>query len=479
MGGALENRARFPLAVIRAVRAAIGDAILSYRISALELVEGGLTRDETIWLAKEAEKAGADCLSTGIGWHEAAVPTIAGPVPHAAFIESTRRLKDVVGIPVTASNRINLPDDAARIVADGSADLVSMARPLLADAEFVNKVGRGRPDLVNVCIACNQACLDHYFTDQVITCLVNPRAARETEFTDAPAAVVKRVAIIGAGVAGMAAALEAARRGHHVTLFEAAPRIGGQFALAASIPGKEDYGLSLDSYEAQLNEAGVEIRTGTAVDPEALKRERFGEVIVSTGVSPRLIDIPGGDDPRVVGYTEVLDGTVKAGDRVIVIGGGGIGHDVALFLAMEINGRRQTRDEFFARWGINGTPTHHPVRRQITMVKRSPGAFGRTLGKSTGWILRQELKDLKVRQIAEARYLKIEGEGLHIALPDRVEVLPADTIVVCAGQESDRGIADEIAANGQIVHVIGGARLAGGLDAKRAIYEGAILGNRI
>jgi 2,4-dienoyl-CoA reductase (NADPH2) len=356
---------------------------------------------------------------------------------------------------------------------------VSMARPLLADAEFVNKVGRGRSDLVNICIACNQACLDHYFTDQVITCLVNPRAAREAEFTDAPATDVKRVAVVGAGVAGMAAALEAGRRGHHVTLFEAARRIGGQFALAANIPGKEDYGLSLDSYEAQLNEAGVEIRTGMAVDAQALKRGNFDEVIISTGVSPRLIDIPGGDDPRVVGYTEVLDGTVKVGARVIVIGGGGIGHDVALFLAMETGGRRQTREEFFARWSIEGTPQHHPARRQVTMVKRSPGAFGRTLGKSTGWILRQELKDLKVRQIAEARYLKIDGEGLHIALPDSNEVLPADTIVVCAGQESDRGIADEIAANGQTVHVIGGARLAGELDAKRAIHEGAILGNRI
>ncbi|KWV52218.1 NADPH-dependent 2,4-dienoyl-CoA reductase [Bradyrhizobium macuxiense] len=478
-GGALDNRARFPLAVVRAVRAAIGNAIISYRISALELVEGGLTQDETIWLAREVEKAGADCLSTGIGWHEAAVPTIAGPVPHAAFIESTRRLKKVVSIPVTASNRINLPDDAARIIADGSADLVSMARPLLADAEFVSKVGRGRSDLVNVCIACNQACLDHYFTDQVITCLVNPRAAREAEFTDAPASAAKRVAVVGAGVAGMAAALEAGRRGHHVTLFEAASRIGGQFTLAANIPGKEDYGLSLDSYEAQLVDAGVEIKTGTAVDPETLKRGNFDEVIVSSGITPRLIDIPGGDDPRVVGYTAVLDGTIKAGERVIIIGGGGIGHDVALFLAMETNGRRQTRDEFFVRWGINGAPKHHPARRQITMIKRSPGAFGRALGKSTGWILRQELKDLKVRQIAEARYLKIDSDGLHIALPDRNEVLPADTIVVCAGQESDRGIADQIAATGRTVHVIGGARLAGELDAKRAIYEGAILGNRI
>jgi 2,4-dienoyl-CoA reductase (NADPH2) len=478
-GGPLDNRARFPLAVVRAVRAAIGDAIISYRISALELVEGGLTQEETIWLAKEVEQAGADCLSTGVGWHEAAVPTIAGPVPHAAFIESTRRLKEAVKIPVTASNRINLPEDAAQVIADGSADLVSMARPLLADADFVNKVGRGRPDLVNVCIACNQACLDHYFTDQVITCLVNPRAAREQEFSDAKAATVKRVAVVGAGVAGIAAALEAGRRGHHVTLFEAAPRIGGQFVLAANIPGKEDYGLSLQSYSAQLADCGVEVRTGVAVDPEALKRANFDEIIVSTGITPRLIDIPGGDDPRVVGYTKILDGSVKAGERVVIVGGGGIGHDVALFLAMNSNGRRQTREEFFARWGINGKPISHPARRQITMVKRSPGAFGRTLGKSTGWILRQELKDLKVRQIAEARYLKIDREGFHVALADRNEVLPFDTLVVCAGQESARGIADDIAANGQSVHVIGGARLAGELDAKRAIYEGAILGNRI
>lgn len=478
-GGPLENRARFPLAVVKAVRAAIGDAVISYRISALELVEGGLTQEETVWLAKEVEKAGADCLSTGIGWHEAAVPTIAGPVPHAAFIESTRQLKAAVSIPVTASNRINLPDDAAEIIASGSADLVSMARPLLADAEFVSKVGRGRPDLVNVCIACNQACLDHYFTDQVITCLVNPRAARENEFSDAPAPAPKRVAVLGAGVAGIAAALEAARRGHHVTLFEAAGRIGGQFVLAANIPGKEDYGLSLASYEAQLAECGVETRTGVVVDAETLKRSNFDEVIVSTGVSPRLIDIPGGDDPRVVGYTGILDGSVKAGDCVIVLGGGGIGHDVALFLAMETNGRRQTREEFFERWGIGGKAKTHAARRQITMVKRSSGAFGRTLGKSTGWILRQELKDLKVRQIADARYVKIDTDGLHIALPDRNEVLPFDTLVVCAGQDSDRWIADVIAANGQSVHVIGGARLAGELDAKRAIYEGAILGNRI
>jgi 2,4-dienoyl-CoA reductase (NADPH2) len=478
-GGSLESRARFPLAVVRAVRAAIGDAIISYRISALDLVEGGLTQDETIWLAKHIEQAGADCLSTGIGWHEAPIPTIAGSVPHAAFIESTRRLKEAVSIPVTASNRINLPQDAARIIAEGSADLISMARPLLADPEFVNKIARGRPDLVNVCIACNQACLDHYFTDQVITCLVNPRAAREREFSDETTPTPKRVAVVGAGVAGIAAALEAARRGHHVTLFETASEIGGQFALAANIPGKEDYGLAVENYRSQLAECGVDTRTDCAVDPDALKRAGFDEIIISTGVSPRAFDIPGANDPRVVDYVSILDGTVTAGERVIIVGGGGIGHDVALFLAMDSKGRRQTRDEFFARWGINGPASAHPARRNITMVKRSDGPFGRTLGKSTGWILRQELKDLKVRQIAGARYLKIDDHGLHIALPDRNEVLPADTIVVCAGQESDRRIGDEIDANGRPVHVIGGARLAGDLDAKRAIYEGAILGNRI
>jgi 2,4-dienoyl-CoA reductase (NADPH2) len=264
-----------------------------------------------------------------------------------------------------------------------------------------------------------------------------------------------------------------------VTLFESAGRIGGQFVLAANIPGKEDYGLSLESFSAQLSDCGVEVRTGSAVDPGSLGRDNFDEVIVSTGVIPRAIDIPGADDPRVVGYAQVLDGSAPVGERVVIIGGGGIGHDVALFLATGGTARQRTREAFFARWGVNGAPQLHPPRRQITMVKRSPGSFGRTLGKSTGWILRQELKDLGVRQIAEARYVGIDREGLHITVGDRSEVLPADTIVVCAGQEADRRLADAIAAKGQSVHVIGGARLAGELDAKRAIHEGAVIGNRI
>ncbi|WP_133123204.1 NAD(P)-binding protein, partial [Methylobacterium frigidaeris] len=290
-GGSLENRARFPLEVVRAVREALGDSgLLSYRISALDLVEGGLSDDEVVWLAREVERAGADCLSTGIGWHEAAVPTIAGVVPHAAFTDATARIKAAVSIPVTASNRINLPEDAERLVAGGLADLVSMARPFLADPAFPRKIEEGRGDLINVCIACNQACLDHYFTDQVISCVVNPRAGRETQFTDDAAERRKRVAVVGAGVAGIVAALEAARRGHVVTIYEAAPEIGGQLRLAAKVPGKEDYGRAIEGFRNQLAELGVEVRLGWRVAPEALARENFDDVIVSTGIQPRALD---------------------------------------------------------------------------------------------------------------------------------------------------------------------------------------------
>ncbi|MDE0852833.1 MAG: FAD-dependent oxidoreductase [Nevskia sp.] len=479
-GGSLENRARFPISVVKAVRAALGQGgILSYRISALELIDGGMSEEDTLWLAKEVEKAGADCLSTGIGWHESTVPTIAGTVPHGAFVSATRRIKEAVSIPVTASNRINLPDTAAKLVHEGSADLISMARPFLADAAFVNKVKEGKPRQINVCIACNQACLDHYFTGQVISCLVNPRAVREAEFSDTPAAVPKRVAVVGGGVAGVAAALEARRRGHAVTLFHDGKEIGGQFTLAAQVPGKEDYGLAIDSFQRQLADASVNIRAGVRATAEMLGREHFDEVVISTGIHPRLIDIPGADDPRVTGYTNILNGSVRAGQRVVVIGAGGIGHDVALFLALGEDGERQTVEEFNIRWGIHGPRKLHPARRAVTMVKRSAGPFGRTLGKSTGWILRQELKDLGVQQIGEAAYLKIDQEGLHVAVKDKTMVLPADTIVVCAGQESERSLGEELEQAGQSVHIVGGAKLAGELDAKRAIFEGAVVGNRI
>ncbi|SES12795.1 2,4-dienoyl-CoA reductase [Sphingobium sp. YR768] len=479
-GGALGNRFRFPVSVVEAVRMMIGDAaILSYRISALELVEGGLCDDETQALAKAIELAGADCLSTGIGWHEAQVPTIAGAVPHLAFIDATRRLKDVVSIPVTASNRINLPQDAAKVLADGSADLVSMARPFLADPDFVSKVEQGKEDRINVCIACNQACLDHYFSGQVISCLVNPRAMREAAFDIEPAERAKRVGVVGAGVAGIVAALEARQRGHEVTLFEAGPKVGGQFVLAAAVPGKEDYGLSLASFELQLADAEVDVRTNCRVTYDALVQDNFDDVVISTGVVARKLDMPGADDPRVVDYAGILTGKVRAGERVVIVGGGGIGHDVALFLARGEDTPPETIGEFKEQWGVGQAREPRGSARTITMVKRSPGPFGKTLGKSTGWILRQELKDYGVRQISSANYLGIESEGFRIGVDGVEEVLAADTIVVCAGQISMRELADRLAAAGHHVHVIGGADKAGELDAKRAIYEGALVGSTL
>jgi 2,4-dienoyl-CoA reductase (NADPH2) len=479
-GGTLAQRARFPLAVVRAVRQALGaNLILTYRISALELVEGGLSDDEVLWFAKELEKAGADCLSTGIGWHESTLPTIAGTVPHAAFAKATARLKAAVGIPVTASNRINLPDDAARVIVEKSADLVSMARPFLADAAFVEKVRNGKGPLINVCIACNQACLDHYFMGQDISCLLNPHALRETQFNDSPAQRAKRIAVVGGGVAGIGAALEAARRGHAVTLYERAPEIGGQFILAARIPGKEDYGLALSGLRNQLSDRGVDVRTAQHITVERLISENFDDVVISTGVEARHLDVPGADDPRVVSYKNILDGSVVPGRSVVIIGGGGIGHDVALFLAHGDADGGATVKAFEHRWGIGGERHAPHAARSVIMVKRSPGPFGRTLGKTTGWIVRQELKDLGVRQIAEAKYLKIDQAGLHILVGHKTEVLAADTIVVCAGQVSCSELADELQRRGQSVHVIGGAKLAAELDAKRAILEGAIVGNQL
>jgi len=480
-GGSLENRARFAVEVTKAVRQAMGpEPILCYRISALDLVEGGLTGDETVWLAGALEAAGAGCLNTGIGWHEAKVPTIAGVVPHAAFAEAAARIKAAVAIPVIASNRINLPETAERVLRDGQADMISMARPFLADPDFVDKAVSGRADLISVCIACNQACLDHYFLDRTVTCLVNPWAVRELERTAEPAASRKRIAVIGAGVAGIACALEAARRGHDVTLYDRAERPGGQLRLAAVVPGKEDYGRAIDNFENQLREAGVTCRLGVAADAAGLAAAGYDEIVVSTGVAPRALDIPGADDPRVVGYTDILTGAVSAGEQVLVIGGGGIGHDVALFLAHPPAGGPEDVAAFEAHWGLDGEARHQPPARRVTMLKRSPGPFGRTLGKSTGWILRQELRDFGVRQLAGVTYEAIDGAGLHVLAEDGSrEVLPADTIVVCAGQLSDAGLADELTARGCPVHLIGGARLAGELDAQRAIEEGARLGNRL
>ncbi len=477
-GGPLANRARFPIEVVRGIRAALGPgALVVYRHSVLDLVEGALAWDETVWVAQQVAAAGANIINTGIGWHEAKIPTIAGAVPHGAFVGAIGRLKRAVSIPVTASNRINSPALAERILAAGDADLISLARPLLADAAFAKKAFAGKPAEINVCIACNQACLDHYFEAKVISCLVNPRAGHEADYAAAPAAKRKRIAVVGAGMAGMAAAIEAASRGHTVEVFEAASVIGGQMNLAARVPGKADYAAAAQAYGAQLKALGVPVHLGRRVDAKALTAGGYDEHVIATGVKPRALDIPGSDDPRVVSYEAALSGRAKVGARVAVIGAGGIGHDVSLFLAQSDGDAASDPAAFARRWGVSGSaPELAAPARKVVLLKRQPGAFGRTLGKTTGWILRQELKDLGVEQIAGVTYIKIDAAGLHIEREGVARLIEVDTIVVCAGQLSENTLATDLAALGKSVHLIGGARLAGELDAKRAVEEGVRLG---
>ncbi len=479
-GGNFKNRMRFPIAVTVAVRDALGDkGILSFRMSALDLVEGGMSEAEILQFAQVLESVGVDMLGTGIGWHESAVPTIAGTVPHAAFVKATASIKRVVSIPVVASNRINLPEVAEAVLENLQGDLISMARPFLADADFVSKALSKKEKEINVCIACNQACLDHYFNGQPISCLVNPRAVRELDFTNESAKYIKKVAIVGAGVSGISCALEAAKRGHEVTLFDAANRIGGQFWLAGKVPGKSDYLLAVEGFEAQLSAANVTLKLNKRVTVEFLKTQNFNEIVIASGVTPRQLDIPGANDPRVVGYTEILNGTKTAGKNVIVIGGGGIGHDVSLFLS---HGKRIEQSEieaFNSHWGIGKQRNPVPAKRNVTMLKRSEGRFGKTLGKSTGWILRQELRDFGVKQMSEVVYNCVKDDGLEVHTSGEVFTLPADTIVVCVGQLSETSLANELSEQGIDYHMIGGALSATNLDAKRSIDEGARLGNML
>ncbi|MEQ5872362.1 NADPH-dependent 2,4-dienoyl-CoA reductase [Sagittula sp. NFXS13] len=486
-GGAYENRMRLPVEVVKRVRAAVGeDFIVIFRLSMIDLIPNGSTHEEVVMLAQAVEAAGATIINTGIGWHEARVPTIATSVPRAAFAWVTQKLMGKVSVPLITSNRINTPDVAEGILADGCADMVSMARPFLADPDFVNKAAQGRADLIAPCIACNQACLDHTFSGKVSSCLVNPKAGFETELVITPAEVAKSVAVVGAGPAGMASAITAAERGHRVVLFDAHDQIGGQLNMAKQVPGKEEFHGLVEWFGAALDEAGVELRLGQHVDADALSA--FDTVIVATGVSPRDPEIAGQEHPKVTGYIDVLRGKVEAGGRVAVIGAGGIGFDVSEYL---VTGDSPTESlpEWMREWGVtdpadqrSGLSAEGPQPaaplREVTLLQRKAEKPGKRLGKTTGWIHRAGLQMKGVQMKAGVNYERIDDEGLHISFGEareRPEVIACDTVVLCAGQVSERSLANDLEAAGVSCHVIGGADVAAELDAKRAIDQGVRL----
>ena len=486
-GGSYENRMRLPVEVVGRVRAAVGrDFIVIYRISMIDLIPDGSTFDEVVTLAQAIEAAGATILNTGIGWHEARVPTIATSVPKAAFAWVTKKLMGKVGIPIITSNRINSPEVGEAVLADGCADMVSMARPFLADPDFVNKAATGRAAQIAPCIACNQACLDHTFSGKISSCLVNPRAGHETELRYEPTATPKRIAVVGAGPAGLSAALVAAQRGHKVTLFDRADRIGGQLNMARVVPGKEEFNGLVAWFETMVAQSGMSLRLGVEANVEVLAE--FDEVIVATGVVPRDPGIAGQDGAHVLSYIDVLRHGAPVGSRVAIIGAGGIGFDVAEFLA---EGHSPTTDPALWRkeWGVSdpssdrgglapeGPQPEAPVRA-ITLLQRRPEKPGRGLGKTTGWIHRASLQMKRVKMIGGVNYERIDAEGLHVSFgPAREtpQVIAADTVVLCAGQRPERSLADALIAAGRAPHVIGGADVAAELDAKRAIDQGTRL----
>ena len=482
-GGDAARRMRFAVEIVRRVREACGpDFILVYRLSLLDLVDGGSDWDEIVQQARAVEAAGATILNSGIGWHEARVPTIATSVPRAAFAGVTAKLRPHVALPLVATNRINMPDVAERILAGGGADLVSMARPLLADPEWANKARAGRAQAINTCIACNQACLDQVFENRKASCLVNPRACAETVLNYLPTQQPRRIAVVGAGPAGLACATVAAQRGHQVTLFDAAAEIGGQFNLAKRIPGKEEFHETLRYFRHRIGETGVQLRLSTMADAAMLAA--FDDVVLATGVIPRAVDFPGADHAKVVGYLDVLDGRVQCGPRVAIIGAGGIGFDVAEFLVQAGSSPSLDVGRWMAEWGVDpgfdargglAPARPEPPARQLWLLQRSPGKPGARLGKTTGWIHRAALKAKGVRMLGGVEYLGVDDVGLHIRIDGGEQLLAVDHVVVCAGQEPRRELLPGLQAGGCRVHVIGGADRAVELDARRAIDQGSRL----
>jgi len=488
-GGSYENRIRFAIEIVRRTREAVGkNFILIFRLSMLDLVEGGSTWPEVVQLAKALEKAGVTIFNTGIGWHEARIPTIGTMVPRAAFTWVTRKMKGEISIPLITTNRINDPKIAEDILSRGDADMVSMARPFLADPEIVKKAEEGREDEINTCIACNQACLDHVFKRKIVSCLVNPRACHETELNYKPTSNPKKIAVVGAGAAGLAAATVAAQRGHSVTLFEASNEIGGQFNIAKQIPGKEEFYQTIRYFSTLIKKRGVELKLNTyATENELIG---FDEVLLATGIAPRKLDINGIGHAKVLSYLDVLRDKKEVGKKVAIIGAGGIGFDVAEFLSHTSKSTSQNLPAFLKKWGIDPTnearggiegmqPQPEPSPREIFLLQRKGSKVGAGLGKTTGWIHRITLKNKNVQMLNNVQYDKIDDRGLHITINKTPELLEVDNIIICAGQLSNNSLFDPLKAKNINVHLIGGADFASELDAKRAIDQGSRLAARL
>lgn len=486
-GGDFENRMRLPLEIVKAIRKSVGpEFIIIFRLSMLDLIEKGSDWPEILMLAKALEAAGVTILNTGIGWHEARIPTIATKVPRGGFSWVTEKLKSEVNIPLCTTNRINTPELGDKIIADAQADLVSMARPMLADPDFVKKASENRADEINTCIACNQACLDHVFQAKRASCLVNPRACHETELNYVPTRRAKKVAVVGAGPAGLACSTVAAQRGHQVTLFDAAPEIGGQFNMAKQIPGKEEFHETIRYFNKKLATSQVNLQLNTEVNADALREGNFDEIVLATGVNPRTPNIEGINHAKVLSYIDVLKNKVTIGKTVAIIGAGGIGFDVAEYLSHGDETPSLDTKVFFKEWGVDMSLTarggidgvkavHSPSPREIFLLQRKASKMGKNLGKTTGWIHRTSLKNKDVKMITGASYDKIDDQGLHITVNGKTEILSVDHVIICAGQTSRVELKTELDKHNVATHLIGGSKLAGELDAKRAIDEGSRL----